>query len=330
MSAVIENNVRVKYNHEPGETVYAIPDGVAEIGTHAFSAPFGAPQYLKELIIPASVTKIADFGLSGLRSVETMVIPDTVTELGRGCFNMCGFKKLVIGSGVKVLPPFMADGGMTIKELVLSDGLEEICTSALGAVRALRTLHIPETVKIFRRRALTGSDLFLDGGVNFPKHVELVEDLAFDGASGISDVELPEGLEKVWEGAFSGALSLRNVKMPDSVSEIGYKAFAYCKKLANVELSKNLRVIGERAFSGDSSLVEITLPEGVEEIGDKAFYGCVNLKKINIPASVKRIGEDAFYACEWLRNMELPAHLEEQRAGAFTEYEGARGHYRFE
>ncbi len=330
MSAIIENGVLVKYNHDPNETSYEIPEGVTEIGDYAFQAAFRQPTYLTELKIPNTVTRIGEFALSGLRNVKELVVPDSVTELGRGCFCSTGFKRLVIGKGVKTLPPFMDDGGFTLNEIILSDGLEEICTSALGAVRGMRVLHIPETVKIFRRRALTGSDIFLDGEVNFPKNVELVENLAFDGASGIDTVDLAPGLKKVWEGSFSGCLSLRTVNFSDSITEIGYKAFAYCKKLSKVNLNRGLKVIGERAFSGDSSLTEITLPDGVEEIAPKAFYACVNLKKINIPDSVKVIGKDAFYNCPWLENLELPAHLESQRAAAFTPYEGATGHYRFE
>lgn len=331
MSAIIENGVLVRYQSEPDEPVYVIPDTVTEIGPYAFQGEFGKPCYLKQIIIPSTVKKIGDFGLSGLRSVDTeLIVPDSVTELGRGCFNASGFTRIVIGRGVKVLPSFCCDGNMTLKEIVLPDTLEELCTSSLGAVRAMRTLRIPDSVRIFRRRALTGSDLFLDGGVNFPKNVELVEDLAFDGASGIAEVELADGVTKVWDGSFSGALSLRKVTLPDSVTEIGYKAFAYCKKLAEVQFSRNLKVIGERAFSGDSSLVEVVLPEGVEEIAPKAFYACVNLKKLVIPASVKKLGKDAFYHCPALQDVELPEHLACMREDAFTQYAGAVGAWRYE
>ena len=330
MSATIENGVLICYRSEPDEPVYVIPDTVAEIGPGAFRGEFGKPCYLKQIIIPPTVKKIGDFGMSGLRSVDTeLVVPDSVTELGRGCFSGSGFPRIVIGRGVKSLPPFCCDGNMTLKEIVLPDTLEELCTSSLGAVRAMRTLRIPESVRIFRRRALTGSDLFLDGGVNFPKNVELVEGLAFDGASGIAEAELADGITRVWDGAFSGALALRRVTLPDSVTEIGDKAFAYCKKLAEVRFSRSLKVIGERAFSGDGSLVEAVLPEGLEEIAPKAFYACVNLEKLVIPASVRKLGRDAFYHCPALREVELPAHLAHMREAAFTPYDGAVGAWRY-
>ena len=323
MSATIENGVLVKYTSEPDEAVYTIPDTVTEIGPNAFQGEFGKPSYLKQVIIPDSVKKIGEFAFAGLHSVDTeLVVPDSVTELGRGAFNAASFPKITIGKGVKSLPPFCCDGNMNLLEIVLPEGLEEMCTSCLGAVRGMRTLHIPESVKIFRRRALTGSDLFLDGGVNFPKHVELVEDLAFDGASGIAEAEIADGVTKVWEGAFSGALSLRKVTLPDSVTEIGYKAFAYCKKLSEIVFSKNLKVIGERAFSGNSALTEVVLPDGVEEIAPKAFYACVNLRKVVIPASVKKLGKDAFYHCPMLTGVTLPDHLKSAWAEAHMPYSG--------
>lgn len=297
MSAKIENGVLVKYTTEPGETVYTVPAEVVEIGPYAFQGTFGEPSYLKKLILNDGLKKIDEFGLSGLHDCDTeLVVPDSVTELGRGCFNGSSFCRIVIGKGVKSLPPFCCDGNMFLKEIVLPEGLEEMCTSCLGAVRGMRYLNIPESVKIFRRRALTGSDLFDKGAVNFPKHVELVENMAFDGASGITTVELAEGVTKVWEGSFSGLPTLECVKLPDSVTEIGDKAFAYCKNLKSIKLPAGLKRIGRRAFSGNTALEEIEIPEGVEEIADKAFYACVNLKRINIPAAAK-VGEDVFYQC---------------------------------
>ena len=320
MSAIIENGVLVKYNTEPGETAYHIPDTVTEIGPHAFHGEFGQPSWLREVTIPNSVTKIGDFAMSGLRECKgELIIPDSVTELGRGVFNGSSFRKIVIGRGIKVLPPFMCDGNMFLEEIVIPDTVEELCTSCLGAVRGMRSLRLPDSIKIFRRRALTGSDLFEPGKVNFPKKVELVENLAFDGASGITDVEIAGGVGKVWEGSFSGLPSLRRVVLPASVTEIGDKAFAYCKNLTDVALPSGLKRIGLRAFSGDSSLEEIAIPDGVEEIAPMAFYACVALKRVAIPASVKVLGDDAFYHCASLERVELPAHLEERRAAAFTD-----------
>ena len=317
MPAMIENGVLVKYNTEPGETFYHIPDTVTEIAPHAFHGEFGKPSYLREVSIPNSVTKIGDFAMSGLRECKgELIVPDSVTGLGRGVFNGSSFRKIVIGRGVKVLPPFMCDGNMFLEEIVIPDTVEELCTSCLGAVRGMRSLHLPDSIRIFRRRALTGSDLFEPGKVNFPKHVELVENLAFDGASGITDVEIADGVGKVWEGSFSGLPSLRRVALPESVTEIGDKAFAYCKNLSDIALPSGLKRIGRRAFSGDSSLAEIVIPDGVEEIAPMAFYACVSLKRVVIPASVKTLGPDAFYHCAALEHVELPAHLEESRAAA--------------
>ena len=321
MPAMIENGVLVKYIAAPGETVYHIPDSVTEIGSYAFRSDSGEPNYdLAELTIPNSVTKIGEFALSGLRGCKCeLIVPDSVTEIGRGAFNGSSFRKIVIGRGVKILPPFMCDGNMFLQEIVIPDTVEELCTSCLGAVRGMRSLHLPDSIKIFRRRALTGSDLFEPGKVNFPKHVELVEDLAFDGASGITDVEIADGVKKVWEGSFSGLPSLQRVVLPESVTEIGDKAFAYCKNLTDVALPSGLKRIGKRAFSGNSSLTELIIPDGVEEIAPMAFYACVGLKKVVIPASVKVLGTDAFYHCTSLKSAELPPHLEESRASAFTD-----------
>lgn len=319
MSATIENGVLVKYDREAGVTAYHIPEGVTEIGPYAFALPFGTEDPLQEITLPGTLKKIDEFGLSGLHSCTAdLIVPDSVTELGRGCFNSSSFGRIVLGRGIRSLPPFMCDGNMFLREIVIPDTVEELCTSCLGAVRGMRSLHLPDSIRIFRRRALTGSDLFEKGKVNFPKHVELVENLAFDGASGITEVELMDGIEKVWEGSFSGLPTLERVILPESVTEIGDKAFAYCKSLSDVRLPSALRRIGKRAFSGNSSLTEMVIPDGVEEIGPMAFYACVNLKKVVIPASVKRIGKDAFYNCPALETVELPAHLESCRETAFT------------
>lgn len=178
MSAVIENGVLVKYDTEPGETAYHIPDTVTEIGPQAFHGEFGKPSYLQEVTIPGSVTKIGDFALSGLRECKgELIVPDSVTELGRGVFNGSSFRKIVIGRGVRILPPFMCDGNMFLAEIVIPDGVEEIAPMAFYACVSLKRVAIPSSVKAL------GADAFYHCTslecVELPAHLEESRAAAF-------------------------------------------------------------------------------------------------------------------------------------------------------
>ncbi len=79
----IENGSLRRYNGDDGAV--CIPDGVTEIGSHAFSYCTA----LASVTIPDSVAKIGYNAFEGCASLKSVTIPEGVTEIGSGAFLGC-------------------------------------------------------------------------------------------------------------------------------------------------------------------------------------------------------------------------------------------------
>lgn len=109
----------------------------------------------------------------------------------------------------------------------------------------------------------------------FPETVTKINDGAFAGATGLTEIEIPERFGEISQNMFKDCVNLEKITLPSSVTEIplgafyntgfkvleipetvtkiGENAFAYCKKLETVKLPKNLTVIQNSAFIGSAA-----------------------------------------------------------------------------
>lgn len=85
MGFEIENGVLKKYIEGPGVTEVTIPDGVTEIGAHAFDVC----KNLTSIIIPEGVTIIGHEAIVMCNNLTSIILPDSVTEIGAGAFLSC-------------------------------------------------------------------------------------------------------------------------------------------------------------------------------------------------------------------------------------------------
>ena len=93
----------------------------------------------KEVVIPDGVEKIKSMAFYGDRSLEKVVIPDSVTEIGWEAFRECtDLKSVIIGKGVKKLSDSAFFGCGDLEHLELPAGLEKVGVRAFHECYSLR------------------------------------------------------------------------------------------------------------------------------------------------------------------------------------------------
>ncbi|MBR6420484.1 MAG: leucine-rich repeat domain-containing protein [Oscillospiraceae bacterium] len=130
---------------------YTVPDGVTVISAYAFS---GAAD-LKEIRLPESVSSLGEGAFSGCKSLAqftfpkgltaiagtlfaetaltSVVIPDTVTEIGEYAFYRCtGLTSVRIPDSVKTIGSAAFFGCTGLHEVTLPDSVTEIGDTAFG------------------------------------------------------------------------------------------------------------------------------------------------------------------------------------------------------
>ena len=234
---------------------------VTSIGAYAFSWHTS----LTSIIIPDSVTKIGRDAFS-FCSLTSVVIPDSVTKIGSDAFAYCPLTSVVIPDSVTSL-----------------DSIFYRCTSLKEITVAENNIEYSSV-----------------GGVLFNK--DKSELLCYPAGKKGSTYTIPNSVTSIANYAFDSCFSLTNITIPDSVTSIGDNAFSYCS-LTSVIIPDSVTNIGDYVFSCCDLLTSITIPEGVTEIGDDVFENCSSLTSIIIPEGVTSIGSSTFRGCSALTDV---------------------------
>ncbi|MDE7161327.1 MAG: leucine-rich repeat domain-containing protein, partial [Anaeroplasmataceae bacterium] len=81
-------------------------------------------------------------------------------------------------------------------------------------------------------------------------------------------------------------------------------------------------IISVGAFMNFSSVETFVLPNTVKQIKPYAFFNCSNYKEFILPADVTEIGNYAYYNCDSFETIDLPAHLSTLGNFAFANNDG--------
>ena len=243
----------------------------------------------------------------GEEEIKNLVIPSSVTSIGRNTFRNCsGLVTVTIGNGVTSIGGGAFYGctnlaAITIPNSVtrIEDGFQE------EEIIRFKTGEIIDYYQIGAFKNCTSLT-----SVTIPNSVTSIGEYAFMGCSGLISVTIPNSVTSLKRGTFCGCSSLTTVTIPNSVTSIedGYI------------FNGGFEYYG--VFSGCRSLTSVTIPNSVTSIGDHAFSGCRDLTSVSIGCCVKSIGSKAFAFCEKLTDVycwaeEVPWMYLKNPAGAF-------------
>ena len=192
------------------------------------------------------------------QSVESYVIPSSVTSIGNSAFSCCSsLSKVVIPTSVTSIGHNVFQGCSSLSEIVIPDSVTSIGNSAFSGCSSLSKIVIPTSVTS-------------------------IGDWIFSGCSSLSEVVIPSSVTSIGDSAFYGCDSLSEIVIPSSVTSIGDSAFSSCRSLSKIVIPSSVTSIGGFAFKDCGSLSTIVIPSSVTSIGDWTFNGC------NFPDNLKQ------------------------------------------
>lgn len=204
------------------------------------------------------VTALADKAFYE-KHVTTVVVPDSVTEIGDLCFS----------------------GDNYLVSLKLPDGLAELPYGALESCFRLMDFNLPKELKKISGSALQYNYYLTH--LTLPSSLTEIEQLNFIGLYGLQSLTLAED-----NAAFK--LDEMNGLLMTADGTRLLHCFSDIVPAEEIILPEGLKTVDPFAFHYDYDVKRIVLPEGVETIGAMAFAMCPNLTEIVIPASVTDIG----------------------------------------
>ena len=300
------------------DTNYIIPNGVTNIGDHAFYWCLS----LTKINIPNSVTNIGDEAFEYCLSLTNINIPNSVTNIGDSFFSNCH----------------------SLTDINIPDSVTNIGDEAFSCCKSLFSIKIPNSVTNIGDKTFYGCESLTS--IEIPNNVTNIGDEAFSGCESLTNINIPSRVKNIGDGTFSGCESLTNINIPNSVTNIGNSAFSCCK-LTSINIPSSVVNINGNPFCGwngdlhneskafvyehqvlfnkdkttliayRSKDTNYVIPDSVTNIGNRAFWCCGSLTSINIPDTVTNIGDYAFLGCESLKSINIPDGVTNIGDGAF-------------
>lgn len=325
------------------EFTYVIEDGAVRVTAYKGER---SDVCLPAEIEGAPVTAIGDGAFADIESLRSLILPDSITEIGegilRGCDALCALQTPLLGEddvseqflgylfGAETFRDNPRDVPASLQFLRLCGEGDTLGAYALYDCNDLIAVDLGgkiETLQKFSLHRCTALKLIL--GLDT---VTEIGESALMQCSSLEHLALGDGLESVGFGALEGCSALVSLRLPfvgGSRTENTYLAYIfgasvpdfargyYPKKLSKIELSSACTSLGNYAFFECEGLKEISLGDSLESIGVRAFYGCLSLWSISLPDSVKTVRESAFFGCDSLLSVDFGAGLQEMGINAF-------------
>lgn len=204
------------------------------------------------------------------RTLKKVLVGDSVTDLGNGCFAGCeALVDVTLPDGLKVIPNNTFRGCSNLPSISLPSGITSIGFCAFAECSELTSLVLPDGLTYIGAQA-------------------------FFNCNKLSGLKIPSKVTTLGYDAFYQCKSLTSITIPSSVKEIGGSAFYDCDGLTTVTLSSGITYVGSSMFSACDHLTSVSIPETVTSIDGNAFGYCPALKALTIPSGVKTIGSNAF------------------------------------
>lgn len=248
-----------KISIKDGNVVF--PKGITQIHVNTFTEEMR--KEIKHVVIPSTVTKIGRLTFAWCTNLTYIELPNTINVIERDAFLFCiSLTSIKIPYSVTEISRSAFNGCSNLSSIVVDEGNKkydsrEGCnainlTKNNELIRGFKTTIIPNSIMKIGTEAFSGTFNFIP--------VESGETTRFL-KNGITSINIPNSVTHINDYAFAACIDLTNIKIPDSVTYIGYHTFKFCEKLQTIN------------FSGT-----------VERICKNAFDQCDNLRKILVPA----------------------------------------------
>lgn len=323
-----------------------------EDGTASTNSAFASMTLLASVKFEegSNVTEIGAYAFAGKSAlIGELVIPATVTRIGKAAFYQCKFTSITFDG--------VAEG--TAAALTIEDG-DGTTTGAFASCTAAQTVTFKDGSNVVKIGKYAFSGCTGLQTIEFSEKTSSVGDYAFNSCSGLSQVNFSSGDEMEFgESVFNGCSSLRTIRLGANVKNLSSGIFAgvanlstivvdpantayaaidgilyqinenkepivlmYCPvgKTSGFSIPDTVTEIAAGVFQNRTALTSIVIGKNVEKIGVAAFSGCTNLTSVTFESGRTRelvIEREAFSKCTALESITIPATVTSIGASAF-------------
>ena len=156
-------------------------------------------------------------------ALTSVVIPNTVTEIGDSAFADC----------------------VELKAYNIPTGIVSIGSQAFLRSGICGELNLPDTLVEIGSAAFSATDI---NSARLPNGLEEIPASLFAGCEKMNNVTIPDSVTVIHEKAFYGCESMTNFTFPASIRAIGTQAFGECTGLREITIPTTVTELGAQIF----------------------------------------------------------------------------------
>lgn len=233
-----------------------------------------------------SLTILPSSFLAGFSSLNTVILPSSITKIGSESFS-------------GVFAPILLNNNFTSLTAGIFKGYKG------------NTITIPTTVTAINESAFYGAvNLTV---INLPKNVTSIGENAFYDVKAVINFDAQTNISTIGDKAFANYKG-STIMLPQTVSTLGNNVFLN-SEITSIGLSANIINMGNNIFKNSTKLATATI--GTTYIANNMFENCTKLYNITID-NAESIGANAFKGCIALSSISLSAKIVSIEEGAFS------------
>jgi hypothetical protein len=215
------------------------------------------------------VTSISPRAFWANPTVTSVIIPDTVTNIGDGAFSAVdshsGLTNVVIGNGVIIIGRGAFVFCDRLTSIRIPKNVTRIKTSAFGGCFGLKRIIVDLDNTAYcsldgvlfnkNRTELVQYPAGKAGNFTIPNTVTNIADYALWNCPQLTGITIPEGVTEIKKEVFAACGRLTNVIIPASVTNIGPNAFNSCVSMRGIYFEGNAPDYGEFWRGGKAKIL---------------------------------------------------------------------------
>lgn len=299
-----------------------IPQSLVQIRNDAF-----AESGIKEFIAPDSFKEIWGYAFKDCKNLEKVDLNKT-TSIGDMSFENCTkLSSIVLPNTLVELGTHVFSGCTLLNNIKMPSNPIEITNTFIYKSGYYNDAKNWENGILYVDNYLitTNNDLLNQQSINVKEGTIVIAINAFtNNGKNLKSIVLPEGLKIIGSSAFSSLYSLSQINIPSSVISIGNNAFG------STDLYENQSNWENGGFYIDNWLLavdnvkmtEFTVKEGTVGVSDGKSdtslfpTKATSISSLTLPSTLKYIGNRSFARLK-ITSLELPETLETMKEGAF-------------